>query len=236
MASVSEKSFGQRYTKARDLVEYMEELPGFDPGVAELEAANLSTFLDTVDTANSDVASKLSAVQTVREERYNMFNSTTGIITRCSQIRDYIGSIHTQHKKALDYKKVQKAVQKMRGIRLTKKTATNPEEPGKKTRSTSERSFGSILQSGKDVLEVVKTVGGYAPSNTNITIANYTTFLASVDTKNQSVAEKHEQYDDAIEARLDLYKQLAERVSKIKLAVAAQYGKDSNEYKDVVKY
>lgn len=236
MASVSEKSFGQRYTKARDLVQYMEELPGFDPGVAELEAANLSDFLDTVDIANSDVASKLSAVQTEREERYNMFKAPDGLITRCSQIRDYIGSIHTQHKKALDYKKVQKAVQKMRGVRMTKKAAVDPEAPGNKTRSVSERSFGSILQTGKDVLEVIKTVGGYAPSNTNLTIANYTTFVSAIDAKNSAVAEKYEQYDDSVEARLDLYKQLAERVSKIKLAVAAQYGKDSNEYKDVVKY
>jgi hypothetical protein len=43
-------------------------------------------------------------------------------------------------------------------------------------------------------------------------------------------------YDNAIEARGDLYKQLSEKVSKVKLSVAAQYGKDSNEYKDVVKF
>jgi hypothetical protein len=29
---------------------------------------------------------------------------------------------------------------------------------------------------------------------------------------------------------------MQEKITKIKLAVAAQYGKDSNEYKDVVKY
>ena len=58
------------------------------------------------------------------------------------------------------------------------------------------------------------------------------TYLSAIDLKNP-VAE---QYDDSVEARVDLYKQLADRVTRIKLAVAAQYGKDSNEYKDVVKY
>jgi formiminotetrahydrofolate cyclodeaminase len=50
------------------------------------------------------------------------------------------------------------------------------------------------------------------------------------------VAQKYEQYDDSVEARGELYNQLTDRLSKIKLALAAQYGKDSNAYKDAVKY
>jgi hypothetical protein len=124
----------------------------------------------------------------------------------------------------------------MRGIRLSKKPPVNPDEPIVKSGSVSEQSFGSMLKSGKDILEVIKTVSGYTPSNTNITIATYTTFLSTVDAKNSSVAEKYEQYDDAVEARSDFYKELKESVSKVKLAIAAQFGKNSNEYKDVVKY
>ena len=42
MLSTSEKSFAQRYTKARDLVEYMDQLPGYSPGVTALEAPDLT--------------------------------------------------------------------------------------------------------------------------------------------------------------------------------------------------
>lgn len=236
MPSQSERSFGQRYTKARDLVQYLEELGTYAPGNPDIEPANLTTFLDDVDQANSDVASKLSALQTIREERFNMYKKKDGLIDRCARIRDYIGSTHAQHKKALDYKKVQKAVMNMRGIRVTKKPPASDDNPGSKSRSISEQSFGSMLRVGKDVLEVVKTVSGYSPSNTMLTTANLTTFLSDLDAKNSAVAEKLEQYDDTVEARSDFYVELKERVSKVKLALSSQFGKDSNEYKDAVKY
>jgi len=236
MASTSEKSFAQRYTKARELVEYLEELPGYSPGVTELESSDLKSFLDDVDNANTNVASKLSALQSERDERFNLYKGTDGLIKRASQIRDYLASILPQGKKAKDYEKAQKIVQRMRGQRLTKKPPLNKDGSIPKTISTIEVSFGSILGVGKDLLEVIKTVPGYSPSNPNLTVANYTTYLASIDSKNSLVAEKYEQYDDAVEARLDKYAELKDRVTKIKLAIAAQYGKDSNQYKDAVKY
>ena len=235
MASTSERTFGQRYTKGRDLVEYLKLIPTYAPTDTDLMPTSLTTLLDDINTANSEVASAKSDLQTERDERLVMFkNSTTGLITRCAQIRDYISSFLPQGKKALDYKKVQKIVMLMRGIRLSKKPPVV--EGGKKSISTSERSYGSMLLAGKDVLEVIKTVAGYAPSNTAITVANFTTMLAAIDAKNSSVSEMQETYDNKVETRADLYKNLGERVTKVKAALASQYGKQSNEYKDAVKY
>lgn len=233
MPSVSERTFGQRYTLARGLVEYLETLPTYSPGNPNLEPANLATFLDSVDAANVDVASKLSVLSTERETRYNLYKADNGLIKRCSQIRDYVASIHPDGKKSLDYKKIQRAVQNMRGIRISKKP---PAGSPTKTASTSEVSFGSMLKVGKDVLEVIKLVPGYLPSNTNLTVVDFTTFVASVDTQNSLVAEKLEEYDNSVEIRLNLYDELDDRVRKVKLALAAQYGKESNEYKDSLKY
>ena len=105
-----------------------------------------------------------------------------------------------------------------------------------KTVSTYELSFGSLLGNGRELLEVIKTVPGYLPSNSKLTVAEFTTFLNSVDAKNTLVAQKYEAYDDSVEARATLYNDLQDRITKIKLAVAAQFGKDSNEYKDILKY
>ncbi len=235
MASTSERTFGQRYTKGRELVEYLKLVTDYAPTETAIQPTNLDTLLDSINTANSEVASALSTLQTQRDERLVMFkNSTTGIITRCAQIRDYIASYHTQGKKALDFKKVQKIVMVMRGIRLSKKPPAG--ENPKKSLSTSERSYGSMLQAAKDVLEVIKTSIGYAPSNTAITVANFTTLLSTVDAKNSSVAEKQETYDNKIEVRGNLYNDLAAKVTKVKSALASQYGKQSNEYKDSLKY
>jgi hypothetical protein len=86
------------------------------------------------------------------------------------------------------------------------------------------------------LLELIRLVPGYAPSNTNLTIANYEALLNTIAAKNSSVAQMREQHDDAIENRANLYYDLRERITKIKHAIAAQYGKKSNEYKDCVKY
>ena len=45
-----------------------------------------------------------------------------------------------------------------------------------------------------------------------------------------------EEYDNAVEARLSLYDELDDRIRKIRLALAAQYGKTSDEYKDSLKF
>jgi hypothetical protein len=235
MGNFSETTFGQKYTKAGELVEVLNAIPTYAPGVTELEPAEIKAFLITVDSANSDVASKLSDLQTNRDARYNAYKNGNGLLKRCSQVRDYIASVHPEHKKALDYKKVQKYVQSLRGKRLSKKPV-NPDGSPAKTVSTSERSYGSMLRIGKDILEVIKTFPGYLPSNNDLTIANFTTFLNSLDVQNSTVAAKQEAFENSAEVRRNLYKDLKKKISKVKFSIAAQFGRDSNEYKDVVKY
>lgn len=233
----SEYTFGQRYTKGRELVEYLTTLPTYTPGNTDLETISLTTLLDNIETANSDVASRLSVLQNERDARLTMFkNGQTGLVTKASQIRDYIASIDPKGKKSVDFKKIQKMVQRMRGMRLSKKPVPSEGGEGPKTISTSERSYGSMLAVGREALEVIKTIAGYAPSNTDLTVANFTTFLDDIDAKNSLVAQRQEEWDNSIEARSTHYNDLADRVRKIKLALAAQFGKSSNEYNDAMKY
>ena len=237
MASISEKSFGQRYTKGRELVEYLKALTTYSPGNPLIEAASMETLLDSILTANSNVSAKLSTLQTERDERLEMYNGIEGLINQSGQIRDYIASIDAKGKKSLDYKKVQSAVKRMRGKRLTKKPVAS-EEGGEapKTVSTSEVSFGSVLSTAFEILEVIKGNAAYAPSNTNLTVANFTTFLNSIDAKNKLIAQRRTEYDNATESRMNLYNDLQDRVTKVRLALASQYGKTSNEYKDSVQF
>lgn len=237
MPSTSERTFGQRYTKARDLVEYLKLVPTYAPGNPDLAVAAFDTFVGTINNANNAVASQISALQTSRDARLVMFKGPEGLIKRCAQIRDYIASIETKGKKSVEYKKVQKVIMRMRGIRLSKKkvsTEVGAAEP--KTLSTSEVSFGSMLNAGKEVLQTIIGLASYNPSNTNITTANFTTFVTQLDNKNSEIAEKLGTWDNAIETRSDLYAELKDRVSKIKSALAGQYGRQSNEYKDSLKY
>lgn len=237
MPSVSEKSFGQRYTKAVGLVEYLKLVPAYAPDNADIEIAAFDTFLGTVQTANETVAAKQSELMNDRESRLLLYKGPEGLIKLCAKVRDYVASIDPKGRKSADYNKISKIIMRMRGQRLSKK----PDPPaagatGPKVLSTSEQSYGSVLEMGVSVVEVVKAKAGYAPSNAALTTASLTTFMDSVYAKNRSVLSKVEAYDNAVESRANLYTDLNRRVSQIKATLASQYGKQSNEYKDSLKY
>ncbi len=97
---------------------------------------------------------------------------------RCSQIRDYIASLD-EGKKSNDFKKVQKIVQKIRGVNYVKKK--KQVGGGNKNISSSERSFGAILGYCKEVLEIIKTIPAYTPGNINLSIASFSLFLSEVE-------------------------------------------------------
>lgn len=152
---------------------------------------------------------------------------------RCSQIRDYIASLD-EGKKSNDFKKVQKIVQKIRGVNYVKKK--KQVGGGNKNISSSERSFGAILGYCKEVLEIIKTIPAYTPGNINLSIASFSLFLSEVELKKSEAAEKYFLLEDARTSRREKYNQLKERIQKVKSSLASQFGKNSSEYKDVVKY
>lgn len=51
MPRYSEKTFGERYSKGRGLVEYLKLIPTYSPGNITLQPANLDALLDTINTA-----------------------------------------------------------------------------------------------------------------------------------------------------------------------------------------
>ena len=237
MPSVSEKSFGQRYTKAVGLVEYLKLIPTYAPDNADIAVAAFDTFLGTVQTANENVSAKLSDLMNERESRLVAYKGPDGLYKLCAKVRDYVASIDPKGKKSADYNKIGKTIMRMRGQRLSKKPAPSADGSAPpKTVSTSEQSYGSVLEMGVSIVEVVKAKAGYAPSNAALTVASLNTFMDNLYAKNRSVASKQETYDNTVEERSGLYNDLQLRVSQIKFALASQYGKQSNEYKDSLKY
>lgn len=241
MPSVSERTYGQRYTKAVGLVEYLKLVPAYAPDNPDIAVVAFDTFLGTVQTANETVSTKLSEIMNDRESRLLLYKGPEGLIKLCGKVRDYVASIDPKGRNAADYKKISKTIMRMRGQRLKKKPdppVTPPTEGSTepKTISTSEQSYGSVLEMGVSVVEVVKAKAGYAPSNAALTVASLGTFMDSLYAKNRTVLSKAEAYDNAVNVRVNLYADLKQRVSKIKSALASQYGKQSNEYKESLKY
>jgi len=237
MASVSEQTFGQKYTKACAILEHLKAISGYQPANPTIAIPALQTFLDEVDEANNQVASQLVSLQSARAERLELYNGDDGLLKRARSIRDYLGSSTPKGKKLDHYIRVQRIVQQMTNYHPPKKITQPvvPDADKERTISTSERSFGSLIRAGKDILERIVKVGNYAPINIDLSVANFGLLVEKIESKNNEVASVLTSYTEAISKRMEIYEELNSRIQQIKLALASQYGKDAYEYLEVIK-
>ena len=242
MASNSEKTFGQRYQSGRNLVTLIENLKNYHPSNEDISAKNFDTFLDGVDQANSVAAQKKASLTEAQNARSEGFYGTGGLRKTAPMIRDFIAST-AGGRTSTAFRNVQRECQKMTNYTKPKKikddgTATAAE---KKASSKAETSFGSLLQNAKNILEVIKTIPGYAPSNPSLTVEGFGQFIANLEQLNETVARLKHEFDVAVERRAELYEGangLRVRIRMTKDYIGANYGKSSNEYKEAgkVKY
>ena len=242
MASSSEKTFGQRYQSGRNLVTLIENLKNYKPSNEDIMAENFSVFMDEVDQANSDVAQKKAALTEAQSARNEGFYGTGGLKKTAPMVRDFIASTNGG-RASTAFRNIQRECQKMMNYSKPKKTKDDGKATAaeKKAVSKAETSFGSLLQDAKNILEVIKTVSAYAPSNPSLTVEGYGKFIANLEKLNETVAKLKHELDVAVEWRGKLYEGpngLRERIRMTKDYIRANYGKTSNEFKEAgkVKY
>jgi len=238
MASVSEKTFGQKYTKAQEIVEYLKVLTGYAPDNPELTPTALETFLVDVDKANGKVASVHDLLQASRSERLELYYGDDGLMERCCKLRDYVSTISPNGRESRVYVSLQKSIQRMRNYKAPRKVPVQPAVPDveKERRiSTSEKSFGSVLGVAKDILQRLANIDNYSPTNALFSIQGVTSFIESVDAKNSEVASRLADYTDAVAVRYDIYEELQLKLNQVKDVVSSLYGKKSSEYKGLLQ-
>lgn len=244
MASTSEKTFGNRLKHGRDLQKALAALPTYAPDNTALTPANFDLFLDSVEAANDDVAGKEQVLSDARTARRLAFFGDTstnlnGLATLAGRVRDHVGS-QPGGKKSSGYKNIQRLTQKISNYRPPKKpvsaaVGTTPTE--KKKVSQSERSYGSLVQSGRDLAAAAAKVPGYNPTAADLKPAALKTAMTALGQKNDDVATALADLENAAAARLEMYDHpetgLQSQFQQAKAAVASQFGRRSSQYKTV---
>ncbi|MCS7009411.1 MAG: hypothetical protein NZL93_05690 [Chthoniobacterales bacterium] len=241
--STSEKGLGQLLEKSRQLHEYLLTLTDYNPGQPELEPANYKSFLDQVAAANQAVDASLAELRIARDQRAQLYHSDDGLIKRAARIRDYVASL-PGGKNSAAYRRIQAICQKMRPGGLTR-LAPEPDPnskitPEKKKKiSQYEVSFGSILARGRELEQILLTLPGYNPPTSDLTPTALDALLDAIELKNAEVAAKLAIANQKISLREKLYSTdptgLRGLNSRIKLAVASQYGKKSPQYTNLTE-
>jgi hypothetical protein len=240
MAKISEATFGNKLAKGQQLSDYIHTLNNYNPPNEALKKDKFKDLLKEADEINKKVASTSDLLTQAREKRSTLYYGKEGIKKRSAMVRDFVGVLPAG-KDSHAYTNIQKEVQKMSNYKKpTKKeeTSADNEVVAKRTVSSSETSFGSVLQGAKNILEVVKNLPNYAPANALISITGFTDFIATMELANQAVNTNLFAYSEAISKRQELYageKGMQRCFQDIKSFIAASYGKDSAEFKEVSK-
>jgi len=203
----------------------------FAPADSTLTPTNFDTFLNGIDTLNTDVAGLLTQYSTEVDVRELMVKD---LKARTLRVVSYVESNAAWEKYA---RVIKKLADKIRGNRPRKPVAPAPgETPGStaaKARNTGEQSFSEIAENFEQLVDAISGISGYTPPAAEITVASLTTLATDFSAKNKAMASLDRQITLKQKERLAAYdgpSGLKEKMLAIKTAVRAQYGAESAAY------
>lgn len=239
MASTSEKTFGQRLEKGRQLSAIISSFPDYEPSNTELIPQKFSDYLNQVAELNNQVAYLNNILSETRKTRFDKYFGKDGLKERCAKIKDYVASLKDGRKSAA-YKNILKEYAKFNTKTKKEPVPSTTPESGevKKKISQSEKSFGSLIGAGRNIYQIIISISDYSPSNVLIKKDDFRVFVESVESINDEVSRNYIAADKAIKDRFLAYEGddgLKVKIRAIKSYVSSQYGRKSNEFEEVSK-
>ncbi|CAM1341801.1 hypothetical protein [Tenacibaculum amylolyticum] len=233
MGSNSQSSFASRLGKAKSLQTIVS---GYSDYVAPIESASLTTFAQTIsdietlqqqyNTAKSDYTTKTNARKKV------FTDNSDSLEKRLSPIRTFIEAL--KGKNSTELTQITSLVNKIRG-NVTKSTSPSTESEAV-TISQIERTYASRLSNFKNIIDILTSYGGdYTPPNELITVASLNEVAVNAEASNTAVDLSLSVLKPVIDQRQTMFGTLRQQAQSIKSFIKAQYGLDSNEYKQVKK-
>lgn len=240
MPSFNEAGFGNKLAKGQQLIAFIRTLKNYNAPTEHIKIENFAKLLENINETNNQIASSADFLSQARIKRTEYYNGDTGAKKRCAMIRDFVGVLPSG-KTSSAFIIIQKEAQKMNNY---KKSAKKDEQTagadlgGKRAISQAETSFGAVLQGLKTVLEVIKNLPTYEPSNELIKIESFEKCIQDIEEANQAVNSQLYLHNELLNKRQELYNGVAglkQSFQTIKTFVAANYGKQSQEFKEVSK-
>lgn len=229
MQSKSELSFGARANNAAKVRDNIQSFNNYNPPRNNETVENYSMLIQRAEESNTAVAVAVDKYNQATQARYNAFRlNEISVLKLLSPISRAV--LAHYGKDSREAKTIMNIVTNMRAGKLLKKTNENGNE---QSISQSEQSYGSILQSFKNLIATLGNFDGYNPSRTELKINTLTTFSNSLDALNQAVNISIASLREKRQIRNDYYIELNDSVKRIKAYVSAQYGINSIEYKSI---
>ncbi len=229
MANITEASLGNRLRQAQDLLQYIQKFPNYSPPRVEEQVEQFGDLLQQITTTNSQVALNKDIYSLAVDRRVQAFKgSENSLMKLVTKIR---GAVEAQYgKQSKAFQLINNQVKVIRNTKVAKPPQNPDNEKESGTVSRSQRSYGSLTQAFRNLVQILQSLPDYNPSNPILKIEELQKFSNQLNALNDEVAEKVHTLKAARSVRNLLYGQLKERVKRIKAYIKAQYGMQSKEY------
>ena len=234
MASISESGYGARLQNAQTISSFLKGFTNYSPPRTEDEIVAFEKLLDDCSKVNTLIASNTQSYTLAIKNRSDVFSGKDESSVRMI-ISPISKAVQSQYgKTSREYTSIATIVARMRSSK-TVKPPTNPEEDQKETISKSEMSYGSQLQTFKDLVASLEQLNNFSPPKENLRIDKLKLLIDNLERLNQEVTTKTFPLSQARKQRRSLFEELNVRVQRIKSYVSAMYGNKSSEYKAISK-
>ena len=233
MASTSEVGHAKNVTNFQNLIEFVTGYGAtYNPSKNSLKLPQLIALKATAETTLTDVISKNTGYNNKVNERSVAFDNIKSLTTRlvnALQITD-------ASKKTIDDAKGFN--RKMQGKKAAATpTPTDPNAPVPKTISTSQQSYGQLIQHLAGLNAVLEAEPSYTPNETELQVATVNAKIADLTTKNTDVATAYANISNARIARNEILYTSAnsvfETASEVKKYVKSVFGATSPQFNQV---
>ena len=233
MSSISEKSFGARLLRAKNILTQIQTFGSYNPPEPTQMPVAFASFLDDITEANAIESQLRQQYKSNVDSRQLAFRKgTSSLLKLLPQIRGALEAKFGKNSQA--YAAANEIIKKIKKT----KTVTVDAEPGDGNSgsntpgsiSQSQQSYGSLLGYFNDLINMLSQLAGYNPSNPALKVASLQAFALSLDSLNLGVLQKYSALHQQRQERLNLYEDLSGRVQKIKAYVKSEYGVQSDQY------
>jgi hypothetical protein len=244
--STSQRGYGELLESGRRLLAYVETLPDFAPADAELSPAGLRAFLQELGALNAQLESARAELRQARERRHQIYHGRGGLLERAVRLRDYAASL-PDGRGGPTHAALRRLLRVMRPYPAAKRSGETTDPNGAeaadggapRARSRSELSFGALLERGREMEQVVRAMGEAAPAQGELSADALAELLRQIAAANATVARLETQAARLSAQRAEAFRHqrsgLAGVVSRVRSAIAAQYGRGSAEYGNLRK-
>lgn len=230
--SLKKFSFASRLRRAQDIHAILKSFDNYNPPRTEESLAGFQAFIDSLVDTNNTETNLMKEYRMLVDDRKKVFYKNTHSVNKLfpalkSVVRLQYGKSSTELA-LLDT--ITDRMKYSKGVK-SNEPADNSEQ--KKSVSHSEKTFGSMTKNFNDFITTISGFDSYQPGQDTFKIDNLKAIAVDLNTKNDAVMEKLTQLRVVKRERLDLYKQLSDRINRIKFYVRSKYGANSSEFAQI---